>query len=231
MFNKHDNREKSEPIGTGRKYRKITELSARSISHDIRRCNFRPASPIPPPDYFPISLFPNEIYLGSSLHQFVLLSSVILIYPSTTGFLPRRCPACHRSGRRRRVKSICPVFCPDRRAVISIARNFRLHGQFVFVRMSPPPPDVSMTSRKPSSRLIASSSVKICLAGVTAQLTDMFQVRYTGYRDRPIHERQNKFLNAARDGSTEIVSESETAAVAAAPNLSSCRHSSPPAST
>ena len=32
------------------------------------------------------------------------------------------------------------------------------------------------------------------------------QVRYTGYRDRPIHERQNKFLNAARDGSTEIVS-------------------------
>ena len=33
-----------------------------------------------------------------------------------------------------------------------------------------------------------------------------FQVRYTGYRDRPIHERQNKFLNAARDGSTEIVS-------------------------
>ena len=34
----------------------------------------------------------------------------------------------------------------------------------------------------------------------------IFQVRYTGYRDRPIHERQNKFLNAARDGSTEIVS-------------------------
>ena len=32
------------------------------------------------------------------------------------------------------------------------------------------------------------------------------QVRYTGYRDRPIHERQNKFLSAARDGSTEIVS-------------------------
>jgi len=30
------------------------------------------------------------------------------------------------------------------------------------------------------------------------------EVRYTGYRDRPIHERQNKFLNAARDGSTEI---------------------------
>ena len=39
----------------------------------------------------------------------------------------------------------------------------------------------------------------------------MFQVRYTGYRDRPIHERQNKFLNAARDGSTEIVSETVTA--------------------
>ena len=34
----------------------------------------------------------------------------------------------------------------------------------------------------------------------------IFQVRYTGYRDRPIHERQNKFLSAARDGSTEIVS-------------------------
>jgi len=30
------------------------------------------------------------------------------------------------------------------------------------------------------------------------------EVRYTGYRDRPIHERQNKFLSAARDGSTEI---------------------------
>lgn len=30
------------------------------------------------------------------------------------------------------------------------------------------------------------------------------EVRYTGYRDRPIHERQNKFLNAARDGTTEI---------------------------
>jgi len=30
------------------------------------------------------------------------------------------------------------------------------------------------------------------------------EVRYTGYRDRPIHERQNKFLNAARDGNTEI---------------------------
>ena len=40
----------------------------------------------------------------------------------------------------------------------------------------------------------------------TELILAIFQVRYTGYRDRPIHERQNKFLNAARDGSTEIVS-------------------------
>ena len=46
-------------------------------------------------------------------------------------------------------------------------------------------------------------------AGATSELRlipVISQVRYTGYRDRPIHERQNKFLNAARDGSTEIVS-------------------------
>lgn len=30
------------------------------------------------------------------------------------------------------------------------------------------------------------------------------EVRFTGYRDRPIHERQNKFVNSCRDGSTEI---------------------------
>ena len=32
-----------------------------------------------------------------------------------------------------------------------------------------------------------------------------FQVRYTGYRDRPLHERQTKFICALREGHTEIV--------------------------
>ena len=43
---------------------------------------------------------------------------------------------CHRRGRRRGVKSICRVFAEKSPAIISIARNFRLHGQFVFVRVS-----------------------------------------------------------------------------------------------
>ena len=34
-----------------------------------------------------------------------------------------------------------------------------------------------------------------------------FQVRYTGYRDRPLHERQTKFICALREGHTELVSE------------------------
>ena len=33
-----------------------------------------------------------------------------------------------------------------------------------------------------------------------------FQVRFTGYRDRPLHERQTKFICALREGHTEIVS-------------------------
>jgi hypothetical protein len=33
----------------------------------------------------------------------------------------------------------------------------------------------------------------------------LFKVRYTGYRDRPLHERQNKFLCAIRDGHAEVV--------------------------
>ncbi len=37
-------------------------------------------------------------------------------------------------------------------------------------------------------------------------ILSLFQVRYTGYRDRPIHERQSKFLNGCREGTTEIVS-------------------------
>lgn len=32
----------------------------------------------------------------------------------------------------------------------------------------------------------------------------MFQVRYTGYRDRPQEERQVRFQNACREGHTEI---------------------------
>ncbi len=34
------------------------------------------------------------------------------------------------------------------------------------------------------------------------------QVRYTGYRDRPLHERQAKFQQGLRDGNVEIVSSS-----------------------
>lgn len=34
----------------------------------------------------------------------------------------------------------------------------------------------------------------------------MFQVRYTGYRDRPQEERQVRFQNGCREGHTEIVS-------------------------
>jgi len=33
-----------------------------------------------------------------------------------------------------------------------------------------------------------------------------FQVRYTGYRDRPQEERQVRFQNGCREGHTEIVS-------------------------
>lgn len=36
----------------------------------------------------------------------------------------------------------------------------------------------------------------------------VFQVRYTGYRDRPLHERQTKFICALREGHSEIVSPS-----------------------
>lgn len=32
----------------------------------------------------------------------------------------------------------------------------------------------------------------------------MLQVRYTGYRDRPLEERQVRFQNACREGHTEI---------------------------
>lgn len=32
------------------------------------------------------------------------------------------------------------------------------------------------------------------------------QVRYTGYRDRPVEERQMRFQNGCREGHTEIVS-------------------------
>ena len=32
------------------------------------------------------------------------------------------------------------------------------------------------------------------------------QVRFTGYRDRPLHERQAKFQHALRDGNVELVS-------------------------
>ena len=32
-----------------------------------------------------------------------------------------------------------------------------------------------------------------------------FQVRYTAYRDRPLHERQTKFICSLREGHTEIV--------------------------
>jgi hypothetical protein len=34
----------------------------------------------------------------------------------------------------------------------------------------------------------------------------MIQVRYTGYRDRPLEERQMRFQNGCREGHTEIVS-------------------------
>ena len=33
----------------------------------------------------------------------------------------------------------------------------------------------------------------------------LFQVRYTAYRDRPLHERQTKFICSLREGHTEIV--------------------------
>ena len=35
--------------------------------------------------------------------------------------------------------------------------------------------------------------------------TFSFQVRYTAYRDRPLHERQTKFICSLREGHTEIV--------------------------
>lgn len=35
----------------------------------------------------------------------------------------------------------------------------------------------------------------------------LHQVRYTGYRDRPLHERQAKFQHALRDGNVELVSQ------------------------
>jgi hypothetical protein len=34
----------------------------------------------------------------------------------------------------------------------------------------------------------------------------ILQVRYTGYRDRPLEERQIRFQNACREGHTEVVS-------------------------
>ena len=35
--------------------------------------------------------------------------------------------------------------------------------------------------------------------------TLLLQVRYTGYRDRPLPERQAKFQHALRDGNVELV--------------------------
>ena len=41
---------------------------------------------------------------------------------------------------------------------------------------------------------------------VNKVLIGPFQVRYTAFRDRPLQERQGKFINSLREGHTEIVS-------------------------
>ena len=74
-----------------------------------------------------------------------------------------------------------------------------LHGSIIRLRkLSPSQTGYYFPSFQKLSYLSARASSWLILV--------ICQVRYTGYRDRPIHERQNKFLSAARDGSTEIVS-------------------------
>ena len=40
---------------------------------------------------------------------------------------------------------------------------------------------------------------------ISILIFNFFQARYTGFRDRPIHERQNKFQQACREGQIEMV--------------------------
>ncbi len=53
-----------------------------------------------------------------------------------------------------------------------------------------------------------------CLLSLLSLSLSLDQVRYTGYRDRPLHERQTKFQHALRDGNVEIVSEQGNAVCA-----------------